>query len=72
MLACSILDNEEMGSSESADVDDNKKPHMTAHLTEKIVKQHKSHRSAADFDAGFINKIVDKMREQQCASSSEQ
>jgi hypothetical protein len=72
MLACSILDNEEMGSLESVDVDDDKKPHMTAHLTEKIVKQCKSHRSAADFDAGFINKIVDKMREQQHTDSSEQ
>ncbi len=61
-----------MGSSESADVDDDKKPHMTACLTEKIVKQCKSHRSAADFDAGFINKIVDKMREQQHADSGEQ
>jgi hypothetical protein len=71
MLACSILDNEEMGSSESVDVDDDKKPHMTAYLTEKIVKQCKSHRSAADFDAGFINKIVDKMREQQHANSNE-
>jgi hypothetical protein len=63
MLACSILDNEEMGLLESVDVDD-KKPHMTAYLIEKIVKQHKSHCSAADFDAG--------MREQQCANSSEQ
>jgi hypothetical protein len=71
MLACGILNNEEMGSSESADVHDDKKPHMTAHLTEKIMKQRKSHRSAADFDAGFINKIVDKMREQQHANSGE-
>jgi hypothetical protein len=71
MLAHDILDNEKMGSLESADVDDDKKPDMTAHLTEKIVKQHKSHRSAADFDAGFINRIVDKIREQQHANSSE-
>jgi hypothetical protein len=28
------------------------------------MKQYKSHRSAADFDAGFINGIVDKMRAQ--------
>ena len=68
MLAYSILDNEEMGSLES--VDDDKKPHMTAYLIEKIVKQYKSHRSAADFDAGFINKIVGKMREQQYTNSS--
>jgi hypothetical protein len=63
MLAYSILDNEEMDSSEGGG--DTKKPHMTAFLIEKIVKQYKSHRSAADFDAGFINRIVEKMREQQ-------
>jgi hypothetical protein len=38
---------------------------MTAYLIEKIVKQYKSHRSAADFDEGFINGIVDRMRVQQ-------
>ena len=64
MLAYSILDNnDEIGSSEG--VDDEKKPHMTAYLIEKIVKQYKSHRSASDFDAGFINRIVEKMRQQQ-------
>jgi hypothetical protein len=41
------------------------KPQMTAYLIEKIVKQYKSHRSAADFDEGFINGIVDRMRVQQ-------
>jgi hypothetical protein len=41
------------------------KPQMRAYLIEKIVKQYKSHRSAADFDAGFINGIVDRMRVQQ-------
>jgi hypothetical protein len=46
-------------------VDSEKKPHMTAYLIEKIVKQYKSHRNAADFDSGFINRIVEKMREQQ-------
>jgi hypothetical protein len=34
---------------------------MTAYLIEKIVKQYKSHRSDADFDAGFINGIVEKI-----------
>jgi hypothetical protein len=52
-----------MGSSEG--VDDKKKPHMTAYLIEKIVKQYKSHRSASDFNAGFINRTVEKMQEQQ-------
>ncbi len=57
-----------MGSSEG--VEDEKKPHMTAYLIEKIVKQYKSHRSASDFDADFINKIVDKMREEQYTNNS--
>jgi hypothetical protein len=68
MLAYSILDKEEMGSLEG--VDDEKKPHMTAYLIEKIIKQYKSHLSASDFDAGFINKIVDKMQEQQYTNNS--
>ena len=70
MLAYSILDKEEMGSSEGVEGADKKKPHMTAYLIEMIVKQYKSHRSASDFDAGFINKIVDKMREQQYTNNS--
>jgi hypothetical protein len=69
MLAYSILDKEEMGLSEGVQ-DDKKKPPMTAYLIEKIVKQYKSHRSASDFDAGFINKIVDKMQEQQYTNNS--
>ena len=69
MVAYSILDN---NNSEQEGVDNNNsddngkqeetKPQMTAYLIEKIVKQYKSHRSAADFDAGFINGIVDRMR----------
>jgi hypothetical protein len=56
MLAYGILDSsDESGSSEV--VDDEKKPRMTVFLIEKIVKQYKSHRSAADFDPGFINRI---------------
>jgi hypothetical protein len=61
MLAYSILDNsDEIGSSEG--VDDANKPHMTAYLIEKIVKQYKSHRSASDFDTGFINRIIEAMK----------
>jgi hypothetical protein len=73
MLACSILDNDgEMGSSqEGADVEDEKKPHMTAHLIEKIVKQCKSHRSALDFDMGFVDRVVDKMRQQQISNDQQ-
>jgi hypothetical protein len=40
------------------------KPQLTAYLIGKIVKQYKSHRRAADFDAGFINGIVDRIRVQ--------
>jgi hypothetical protein len=74
MLAYSILDNTDETDSTERDskevvVKKEKKPHMTAYLIEKIVKQYKSHRSAADFDAGFINRIVDKMRDKQYVKS---
>jgi hypothetical protein len=73
MVAYSILDNnnseEEVGGLVEGGWQSNNepetKPHMTAYLIEKILKQYKSHRSAADFDAGLINGIVDKMRAQQ-------
>ncbi len=70
MVAYSILDNnnseEEVDKNNSNDngKQEETKPQMTAYLIEKIVKQYKSHRSAADFDAGFINGIVDRMRVQ--------
>ena len=71
MVAYSILDNnskEVVGLVEGGRSDNGEqetKPHMTAYLIEKIVKQYKSHtRSAADFDAGFISGVVDKMRAQ--------
>jgi hypothetical protein len=68
MLAYSILDhNKEMGPSEGVNKK-MKKPRMTAYLIEKIIKQCKSHRSAADFDAGYINIILDKMCSQQYVS----
>jgi hypothetical protein len=35
---------------------------MTACLIEKIVKVCKSHRSAADFDCGFVTSIVNTMK----------
>jgi hypothetical protein len=70
MVAYSILDNNNSGEKvDKNNSDDNRKqeeskPQMTAYLLEKIVKQYKSHRSAADFNAGFINGIVDRMRVQ--------
>jgi hypothetical protein len=73
MVAYSILDNNKSkeqvmgglveGGGRSGNEPETK-PHMTAHLSEKIVKQYKSHRSAAHFDAEFINGIIDKMRAQ--------
>jgi hypothetical protein len=39
------------------------------YLIEKMVKQYRGHWSAVDFDAGFINRIVDKMRDQQYSMS---
>jgi hypothetical protein len=64
MVAYSILDNnnnnEEVvgrlveGGGRSDYEPETKPQSMTAYLIEKIVKQYKSHRSAADFDAGFI------------------
>jgi hypothetical protein len=35
---------------------------MTACLIEKIVKLYKTHRSAADFDCGFVSAIVNTMK----------
>jgi hypothetical protein len=64
MPACSALDNgDEIGPSEG--VDEANEPRMTASLIEKIVKEHKSHRSALDFDTDFINGAVDAMKNNQ-------
>lgn len=47
------------------------KPHMTACIIEKIAKQRKNHTSAVDFDLGFINRIVEKMWQQQFSNSKQ-
>jgi hypothetical protein len=66
-VAYSILDNnnseEEVDNNNSDDngKQEETKPQMTAYLIKKIAKQYKSHRSVADFDAGFINGTVDRM-----------
>jgi hypothetical protein len=65
MLAYSIIDhNQEMGSSAEG-VNDEKNTHDSLPVQKYIVKQYKSHHCAADLDAGFMNIIVDKMRDQQ-------
>ena len=64
MPAYSILDNsDEVGSSEG--VKEENKPHMTAHLIVKISNSYKSHWSASDFDMGFINRIIEAMKNNQ-------
>ena len=62
MLAYSILDNSDELGIAGDGVDEENKPHMTAYLIEKIVKQYKSHRSASDFDTGFINRTIEAMK----------
>jgi hypothetical protein len=37
-------------------------PLMSAYLIEKIVKQYKTHQTAADFDSGFVDKVVDAIK----------
>jgi hypothetical protein len=39
-----------------------RKPVMTALLIKRIVKLHKTHGSAADFDCGFVSWIVNAMK----------
>jgi hypothetical protein len=69
MVAYSIGDNNNIkevvgglleGGGQSNNDEPETKPHMTAYMIEKIVKQDKSHQSAA-----LINRIVDKIRAQQ-------
>ena len=65
MLAYSILGNsEEIESSDGVD-DADKPPLLIAYLIEKIIKQYKSHRSALDFDTGFIIRVVKTMKDKQ-------
>ena len=64
MLAYSILDNsDELGATDG--VQEENKPHMTAYLVEKIVKQYKSHQGASDFNTGFITRTIEAMKNNQ-------
>ena len=38
------------------------KTEVSAVVIEKVIKTFKMHRSAEDFDAGFIGKVVDRMK----------
>ena len=64
MVAYHSLDRckEEGIESGKASATDAKNPLMSAYLIEKIVKVYKTHRSAADFDSGFVAKIVRAMK----------
>jgi hypothetical protein len=59
---------------EDGDADDGQRRNslMTACLIEKIVKLCKTHRSAADFDCGFVTSIVNKMKGINNGQSSEE
>ena len=40
-----------------------KSNHNNVYLMEKIVKLYKTHRSAADFESGFLSQTVNTMKE---------
>jgi hypothetical protein len=62
LVACNALDNAEEDEDGDADDGQSRNPLMMACLIEKIVKVCKSHRSAADFDCGFVTSIVNTMK----------
>jgi len=65
MVAYHTLDNQQESREKNSDEKKDEKlrnPLMTAYLIEKIVKLYKTHRSAADFDCGFVAGIVNTMK----------
>jgi hypothetical protein len=65
MVAHNVLDkheDEDGDSDEKKDGGQTRNPLMTACLIKKIVKLCKTHRSAADFDCGFVSGIVNAMK----------
>jgi hypothetical protein len=63
MVAYNTLDNQKVDTMEETKGNLHRNPLLSGCLIEKIVKQYKTHRSAADFDSGFVNKVVDAMKE---------
>lgn len=59
MLAYKIIDDDRQETEGQA-----QKQNSSHLMIEKILKKYKSHRSAADFDSGYISAIVSKMRGQ--------
>jgi hypothetical protein len=65
MVAYNAMDNledEDGNTDEEKNGGQRRNPLMTACLIEKIVKLYKTHRSAADFDCGFVSAIVNTMK----------
>jgi hypothetical protein len=64
MVAYHALDNqiEKTDGEKMVGGKERRNPLMTAYLIEKIVKLFKTHRSAADFDCGFVAGIVNTMK----------
>jgi hypothetical protein len=60
--AYNTLDNQKVDAMDETKGNVHKNPLMPAYLIEKIVKQYKTHRSAADFDSRFVDKVVDAMK----------
>jgi hypothetical protein len=62
MVAYNTLDNRKVDAMDETKGNVHKNPLMSAYLIEKIVKQYKNHQSAADFDSGFVDKVIDAMK----------
>jgi hypothetical protein len=63
MVAYNTLDNQKVDAMDETKGNVHKNPLMLVHLIKKIVKQYKTHLSAADFDSGFVDKgVVDAMK----------
>ncbi len=62
MVAYNLLNYQLVDETDETKSNVHKNPLMSAYLIEKIVKQYKIHRSAADFDSEFVDKVVDTMK----------
>jgi hypothetical protein len=61
-VAYNTLNNQIVDAMDETKGSAHKKPLMSAYLMEEIVKQYEIHRSAADFDSGLVDKVVDAMK----------
>jgi hypothetical protein len=62
MIAYHTLGNHKVDEKDETKGNTHNNPLMSVYLIEKIIKQYKTHRSAADFDTGFVNNIVKGMK----------